>query len=45
MNAQAIAAIKKAGRGDIVTIQKIKVKYVGISAIALNVSPCTFEIQ
>jgi hypothetical protein len=45
MNGQAISAIKKAGKGDIVTISQIKVKYVGISQSALNVSPCTFEIQ
>ena len=45
MNGQAISAIKKAGRGDIVTISEIKVKYVGINQPAKNVSPCTFEIQ
>lgn len=45
MNAQAISAIKKAGRGDVVTISEIKVKYVGIDQPAKNVSPCTFEIQ
>ena len=45
MNAQAISAIKKAGRGDIVTISEIKVKYVGINQPAKNVSPCTFEVQ
>ena len=45
MNAQAISAIKKAGRGDVVTISEIKVKYVGINQPAKNVSPCTFEIQ
>ncbi|MFM7681955.1 MAG: gliding motility protein GldM [Bacteroidota bacterium] len=45
MNAQAISAIKKAGKGDVVSISQIKVKYVGINQSALNVSPCTFEIQ
>ena len=45
MNRQAISAIKKAGRGDVVTISEIKVKYVGINQPAKNVSPCTFEIQ
>jgi gliding motility-associated protein GldM len=45
MNAQAISAIKKAARGDVVTISEIKVKYVGIDQPAKNVSPCTFEIQ
>ena len=45
MNAQAISAIKKAGRGDVVTISEIKVKYVGINQPAKNVSPCTFEVQ
>ena len=45
MNAQAISAIKKAGRGDVVTISEIKVKFVGIDQPAKNVSPCTFEIQ
>jgi len=45
MNGQAISAIKKAGRGDVVTISEIKVKYVGINQPAKNVSPCTFEVQ
>ena len=45
MNAQAISAIKKAARGDVVTVSEIKVKYVGIDQPAKNVSPCTFEIQ
>ncbi len=45
MNSQAISAIKKAGRGDVVTISEIKVKYVGINQPAKNVSPCTFELQ
>jgi len=45
MNAQAISAIKKAGKGDVISISQIKVKYVGINQSALNVSPCTFEIQ
>jgi gliding motility-associated protein GldM len=45
MNAQAISAIKKAGKGDVISISQIKVKYVGINQTALNVSPCTFEIQ
>ena len=40
-----LAAIKKAGRGDVVTISEIKVKYVGINQPAKNVSPCTFEVQ
>ncbi len=38
-------AIKKAQRGDVVTISEIKVKFVGINQPSKNVSPCTFEIQ
>ena len=45
MNGQAISAIKKAGRGDVVTISEIKVKYVGINQPAKNVSACTLEVQ
>jgi gliding motility-associated protein GldM len=45
MNAAAKSAIKKAQRGDVVTISEIKVKFVGISQPSKNVSPCTFEIQ
>ncbi len=45
MNAQAISAIKKAGRGDKIIISEIQVKYVGINQPAKNVSTCTFEIQ
>jgi gliding motility-associated protein GldM len=45
MNAAAKSAIKKAQRGDVVTISEIKVKFVGINQPSKNVSPCTFEIQ
>lgn len=45
MNAAALAAIKKAGKGDIITISEIKAEFQGINQIPKNPSPCTFEIQ
>ncbi len=45
MNAQALAAIKKAGRGDVVVINEIKASFVGIPVKPKAVSACTFEVQ
>ncbi|WP_396187986.1 gliding motility protein GldM [Flavobacterium sp.] len=45
MNAAALAAIKKAGKGDVVTISEIKAKFTGIDQVPKQPSPCTFEIQ
>jgi gliding motility-associated protein GldM len=45
MNAAALNAIKKAGRGDVVVISEIKAKFVGIPVIPKAPSVCTFEVQ
>jgi len=45
MNAAALNAIKKAGRGDVVVISEIKAKFVGIPVAPKAPSVCTFEIQ
>jgi gliding motility-associated protein GldM len=45
MDSRAKAAIAKAGRGDIVVIDEIKAKFVGIEQAARRVSACTFEVQ
>jgi gliding motility-associated protein GldM len=46
MNAAALSAIKKASRGDIITINNIKATFVGLSGqTPKEPSPCTFEIQ
>jgi gliding motility-associated protein GldM len=45
MSAAALSAIKKAGKGDVVTISEIKAAFVGLDQIPRSVSPCSFEIQ
>jgi hypothetical protein len=45
MNGAAIGAIKKASRGDVVTISEIKASFSGIDQKPKNISPCTFEVQ
>lgn len=45
MNGAALAAIKKAGRGEVVTISEIKAKFVGLDQAPKAVSPATFEVQ
>ena len=45
MNGAALAAIKKAGRGDVVTISEIKAEFVGLPVRPKATSPCSFEIQ
>ncbi|CAM4340365.1 type IX secretion system motor protein PorM/GldM [Flavobacterium terrigena] len=45
MDARAKAAIKKAGRGDVVIISEIKAKFVGIDQGVKSISPCTYEIK
>jgi len=45
MDARAKAAIQKAGRGEVVVIDNIKARFVGIDQAAKRVSPCTFEVQ
>jgi gliding motility-associated protein GldM len=45
MSPAAITAIKKAGRGDQVTISEIKTKLVGANIDLLKCSPVIYEIQ
>ncbi len=45
MDARAKAAIKKAGRGDVVIISEIKATFVGIDQRPKSISPCTYEIK
>lgn len=45
MNGAALAAIKKAGRGDVVTISEIKAEFNGLSVRPKATTPCSFEIQ
>jgi gliding motility-associated protein GldM len=45
MDGRAKAAIAKAGRGDVVVIDNIKAKFVGIDQTPKRVSPCTYEVQ
>ena len=46
MNAQAVAAIQKAGRGDQITISEIKTRLVGADNYMLpKTSPVIYEVQ
>ena len=45
LNSSAISALKKASRGDVVTISEIKAEFIGIDQQPRNISPCTFEVQ
>jgi gliding motility-associated protein GldM len=45
MDGRAKAAIKKAGRGDVVIISEIKATFVGIDQRPKSISPCTYEIK
>ena len=45
LNAQCVAVLAKAGRGDQVTISEIKTKLVGSSLLLPRTAPVIFEIQ
>jgi gliding motility-associated protein GldM len=45
MDSRARAVIAKASKGDVIIINEIKAKFVGIDQESKRVSPCTYEIQ
>lgn len=45
MDSRAKAVIAKAAKGDVIIINEIKAKFVGIEQESKRVSPCTYEIQ
>jgi gliding motility-associated protein GldM len=46
MNGAALAAIKKASKGDVVTISRIQGRFIGAgNQVPTGISPCSFEVQ
>jgi hypothetical protein len=45
MDSRARAVIAKASKGDVIIINEIKAKFIGIDQESKRVSPCTYEIQ